>query len=58
VKEYKSETGGLDGGDKVSYSVLKGDFAVEVGLPIDDQKTGILLPAALGEFFAEAGRNG
>jgi hypothetical protein len=42
----------------VSYGVLEADFAVEVGLPIDYQETGILLPAALGEFFAETGRNG
>jgi hypothetical protein len=27
---------GLDGGDQVGYGVLKGDFAVEIGLPIND----------------------
>lgn len=58
VQKHKSENGVLNGGDEVSYSVLEADFAVEIGLPIDDQETGILLPTALGEFFAETGRNG
>jgi hypothetical protein len=42
----------------MGYGVLEGDFAVEIGLPIDDEEPGILLPAALSELFAETGRNG
>jgi hypothetical protein len=41
----------------MGYGVLEGDFAVEIWLPIDNEEAGILLPAALGEFLAETGRN-
>jgi len=34
--------------------ILESNLAVQIGLPVDDEETRILLPTALGEFFAES----
>ena len=42
----------LDRGDQVRDGIFEGDFAVQIGLPVNIQEAKIIVPAALIEFVA------
>src|ERR1700686_3822549 len=42
----------LEGGHDMRYGIVEGDFAVEIGLPVEGEELEVAVPAALVEAFA------
>src|SRR4029077_82240 len=52
VVRLRSKEASLEGGNDVGDGVVEGDFAVEIGLPVEGEELEVAVPAALIEALA------